>query len=398
MHGLHLFPAATAAIVLTMTSAGAAQLRRLPPPPPPGDSAGAEACSPLPLATPSWSSATSLLGQQACGGNPWPYSAKFTPAGDRLYLPLFGGGIGQGGCVLLRVDPQTLAPLAAIPTGESPVEVAFVTHPSGAMRLGFVSNSTSSSVTVFDELDRVVATIAIPPLAGGPWPTAFPSGLVTSADQSRVFVSTTDGQGFVHAIDTATLALDPAYRVDLGTDYVCGRMVFAGDRLVIPASWRHPGGLGSTAYVVSIVPGNAASRRDLWLASDSTGFLFPSPQDCAVDGEGTVWVAGFDLGAIVLGIDPVSMRLLATVPTGTNHPDGKFQALGLSRDGLLVAADYFTGELACIDACRRQLLAVIDPALLPVAARFPQEVEFSPRTRTLVVPGAVGGDLVQFVH
>lgn len=349
-------------------------------------------CRPQALTLPTWSSALSIS-QPPCGAAVWPFSARHSPRGDRLYVPLFGGYFGSGGCRVLRLDPATLNVVGQIPTDEGPQEVAFVTHPDGSLKLGFVSNSAASTVTVFDASDAVVATVPIPFAAGGFFPTAFPFGLAVSPDQSTLYVGTQDGSGSVFALDTTTLALDPARSISLGVDHAPARLAFAGSRLVLPTTYYHPGYTGATAKLVVVDPAQPQVLNELVLASSSSGVLFPSAQDCAVDCDGTVWVAGFDLGPWVFGVDPVALTLEHVLPTHTAQPEGKFQALGLSRDGLLVVGDFATHELAVLDARRRVWLATLDTLSLPALQRAPQEIEFSPTGDALIVPWAASDNL-----
>jgi len=381
-----------------VASAQTVRARRVPLAARTGAPAPHAGCAPLPLTLPVWSGVAQLGGLQTCSTNPWPFTARHTPDGTRLYVPLFGGLIGSGGCAVARLDPVTLQPLATIPTGEGPQDVAFVTDTHGALRLGFVANSAASTVTVFNANDQVVATVVIPPLPGGPWPTAFPSGLVASPDGRYVYVGTSDGQGRVHALNTATLALDPTRAVQLGASHTTARLAMVGELLVIPATELLAGFTGATAKLCTAQPGVPGSLRQLVLASDSSGFLFPSPMDVAVDCDGTAWVAGFDMGPRVFAVDPATMTLRASVPSATSNPDGKFQALGLAPDGLLVVADYYTDELALIDARRRTWLTTLDPQAHPIRPRFVQDIEFSPRWPGFLLPCALGGELARFLR
>ncbi|MCK6445391.1 MAG: hypothetical protein L6Q99_03280 [Planctomycetes bacterium] len=334
----------------------------------------------------------------ACGGSVWPFSARFTPRGDRLYVPIFGGLIGNGGCAVRRLHPVTFATLAEIPTGESPQEVAFTTFADGSLKLGFVTNSSASSVTVFDANDNVVATIPIPFASGGGWPTAFPFGLVVSPDQTTVYVGTQDGAGWVHAIDTATLTLDPQRSIFLGADHGVGRCAFAGATLVLTVTHYLPGFTGAEAKLVCVDPQQPQVLNELVLGSSSSGFLFPGLQDCAVDCDGMVWTAGSDLGPWVFGIDPTTLTLKHVLPTNTSQPDGKFQALGLSPQGLLVVADFWTDEIAAFDARRRVWLSVTQLSGLPTFQSAAQELEFAPNRDVLVVPWAASDNIGVFVY
>ncbi|MEM1451705.1 MAG: hypothetical protein AAF726_18635 [Planctomycetota bacterium] len=354
-------------------------------------------CSPRFLRTPTFSSEV-MLPWQACPASAWPFTAVYSPDGADLYLPLFGGLIGSGGCTVARVDPVTFQLRSTITVEESPEDVDFVTRPDGSVLLGFVSNSSASSVTVFDSLDRLVTTIPLPPDPQGSFPTAFPFDVITSPDQSTVYVGTLDGQGLVHAIDVATLALDPVKTIALGTGVSAARMAFVGEELVICATEFLPGFTGSTGKVVVVPTSLPGPARELVLASDSSGFLFPNPQDVAIDCEGLAWVAGFDMGARVFAIDPVGPTLVTTIATATSQPDGKFQALGLSDEGLLAVSDFWTNEMSTIDVRRRAWRETIGFDLLPVFARAAQDIVFSPDGLSIVVPCAASDNVIVFAR
>jgi DNA-binding beta-propeller fold protein YncE len=332
----------------------------------------------------------------SCGAQAWPYGAKYSPNGDRLYVALFGGLVGNGGCRVQRLDPQSFAVLAEIPTGESPQDIALTSFPSGAVRLGFVTNSSASSVTVFNAQDVVVATLPISVLPGAFYPTAFPTSLAVSPNQRHVYVSTSDGSGRVLAIDTVTLTFDPTRAIQLGANHTATRMVFARETLIICGAQGTPTFTGSTAKVFAVDPLAPANVRELVLGSANNGFQFPSVQDCAVACDGTLWVAGFDLGPNVFAIDPRTLTVRHVVPTLTSHPDGKFNALGLSPQGWLVVGDLYTHEISVIFTRRRQVGRVIDAFQLPATLASVQELEFSPQGDKLIATWAGTNNLAVF--
>ncbi|MEL6713277.1 MAG: hypothetical protein AAFP86_05855, partial [Planctomycetota bacterium] len=155
-------------------------------------------CSRPPLVDPAYRDPVDLSPWQLCGSRAWPFSAAYTPDGEELYVTLFGGLVGSGGCAVVRLDPDTFQLRGTVMTGESPEELAFVTRPDGSLVLGFVTDSSASSVTVFDASDTTVATIPIPADPNGSFGTAFPYGLAVSPDQSTVHVGTLDGGGIIH--------------------------------------------------------------------------------------------------------------------------------------------------------------------------------------------------------
>lgn len=353
-------------------------------------------CGPLLTHPPLFQQVIPVASSVSCGAQAWPYGAKYSPNGDRLYVALFGGLVGNGGCRVQRLDPQTFAVLAEIPTGESPQDIALATFPNGAVRLGFVTNSSGSSVTVFNAQDAVVATLPISVLPGAFYPTAFPSSLAVSPNQRHVYVSTGDGSGRVLAIDTLTLAFDPTRAIHLGAGHSATRMVFAGETLIICGALGTPNFTGSTAKVFAVDPVAPANVRELVLGSANNGFQFPSVQDCAVACDGLVWVAGFDLGPQVFAIDPRTLTVRHIVPTLTAQPDGKFNALGLSREGWLVVGDLYTHEISVIHTRRRRVRGVIDAFQLPATLASVQELEFSPQGDKLIATWAGTNNLAVF--
>ncbi len=358
----------------------ATQLGQLPLAPAPA----LRPCAPQFTPLPQWRAAHSMSSSASCGASAWPYDVQYSPDGSRLYVSLFGGFIGAGGCRVLRLDPTSLATLAEIPTAESPQDITFTVDANGAVARGFVANSSGSSVTVFDAQDAVLADIAIPFAPGSFFPTAFPTSVVVSPSQSHVYVSTMDGSGRVFAIDANTLALDPTREIQLGLDHSSIRMVFAGPRLVICASQALPNWVGSTAKVMVVDPAQPQHVRELALATSSNGLLFPSVQDCAVDCDGLVWVCGYDMGARVFAVEPRGLTLARVIDTHTSQPDGKFQSLALSREGVLCVADVWTNELAVLDTRLRRWRATLDLTTLPSAIQGAQELEFAPDGRVLL--------------
>lgn len=353
-------------------------------------------CAPTFKPLPQWRATHSMSSSAGCGASAWPYDVQYSPDGARLYVSLFGGLVGSGGCRVLRLDPTSFATLAEIPTGESPQDLAFTVDANGAVVRGFVANSSGSSVTIFSAQDAVLATVAIPFAPGSFFPTAFPASLAVAPSQSHVYVSTQDGSGRVLALDANTLALDPARAIQLGPEHSSMRMVFAGQRLVICASQALPNWVGSTAKVMVVDPAQPQLVRGLALATANNGFAFPSVQDCAVDCDGLVWVCGYDMGARVFAIDPRGPTLVRVVDTHTSQPDGKFQSLALSRDGVLCVADMWTNELAVLDTRLRRWRATLDLTSLPSVQQAAQELEFTPDGRVLLTTFAATDNLSVF--
>ena len=226
----------------------------------------------------------SLIGCLA--GQPSPWSGRYAPDGNHVYVTLFGGGLGGSNCLVAKLDAQTLAPVSTIQVGLAPEEIAFTTTTQGALEYGFVTNSTGSSVSVFNAADQVVATIPIPVQPGDPFGTAFPFGLAVAPDQSRVYVGTLDGSGNIYAINVATLALEPTETIAFGADHGFARLTFAGEILVVPITVYNPGFQGSTGEVAFLDPKSPGTLSEVVLATSPTASAFPNPIDVEVLGPG----------------------------------------------------------------------------------------------------------------
>jgi DNA-binding beta-propeller fold protein YncE len=282
-----------------------------------------------------------------------------------------------------------------IPVGLGPEEIAFTTASPGAVRHGFVTNSTASTVTVFDAWDNVVATVPIPFDPEAPFATAFPFGLAVAPDQTRVYVGTLDGSGNVYAIDALAHVLLPAETIALGADHGFGRMLFAGARIVLTATLFHAGFQGSTAKVVLLDPADPGGATVHVLASSPDASAFPTPMDVATWCD-RIYVAGFDLGARIFELDAATGALVAAIPTGTSNRYGKFQGLGAGPDGLIAVADSFTDEVAWINASTRSLVALLDLSSLPDFHARVNDVLVGPAGTRVVMTGQGSETLAVF--
>lgn len=333
--------------------------------------------------------ALSLLG--SCNpSNAWPWTARYSPDGQHVLVPLFGGYAGSGGCAVMQLDAQTLVWQATLPVEESPEEVVFLVDGQGQWTHTVVTNSAASSVSVLSAQGAPVATIPIPVRPSSTWGTAFPFGMAISPDRSTVWVGT--GEGRVFAIHTQTWSLEPARTLDFGEDHGFGRIAFAGDQLILTTTQYHSGFQGATASVMGLDPDSPGSLWEVFLATSATTSLYPSPQDVAVHSDGRVFVSGFDMGAQVFALDPMAGILLGAWATMTQPNSGKLQALGLHGDFLCVA-DYWSGDLARIDT---RTGAVAGLESVQVFGQGPNDLTFSPNGNELLIPFAGSDELLRF--
>lgn len=318
-----------------------------------------------------------------------PWSGAISPDGNFFYTSLAGyaGGFGVENCLLAKVDAQTFQVVNTISVGLFPEEIVFTKLAGGGMQYGFVSNSSSGTVSVFDAADQVVAMIALPDTQG--FGTCYPFGLAVSANGQRVYVGTLDGSGDIYVIDTQALTTVPAETLNIPGGH--GRLAFYGSTLIVPVTVYDPSFLFSTGKVAFVNPSTPSSATTVTLASTAS---FPSPQDVAVRCDGRAYVAGIDLGSDVFVFHVPSKTLLHTIPALTSA--GYHQGIGLSSRGLLAVADYGSSEMSFFNVWNEQPITLVDMSNLPVYQSLPTEAIFSSDGKKLLVPGNGSDTLAVF--
>ena len=325
-------------------------------------------CVPGNPVAPAYSGAIDLSSELDCNAttNAGPWSARLSPDGQDLFVTLSGpvGSFGMENCLVARVDAGTGAVSGSSSVGLFPEEVAWTK--AGAVRTGFVTNSTSGTVTVIDAQGQVQDTIVLPdPLEFG---SCFPFGIATSPDQQRVYVGTLDGSGEIHVLDPASHSVVDTLVVPGGH----GRLAFFGRNLVVPVTEYDPFFTSSVASVVFVDPADPEGAVTVAIPSPST---FPSAQDVAIRCDGRVYLSGLSLGSSIHVLDARTRSYVGAIPATTSG--GLHQGLALSPAGLLALADYASEELAFFDAWTEQPLALVDLSMLPDVHVDPEELVFS---------------------
>ncbi len=328
-------------------------------------------CTPQNLAAPAYAGAVDLAGHVACNATNFagPWSAKLSPDGQELFVTLAGpaGSFGQENCLVATLDAGTDAVTGSFSVGLFPEEIAWTA--AGQQTLaGFVSDSSSGTVTVFDASGQVLQTIVLPdPLGFG---SCFPFGLAASPDQQRVYVGTLDGSGNIYALDTVSLEVREDETLNVPGGH--GRLAFFGRQLVVPVTEYDPFFTSSEARVVFVEPDDASGAVTVPIPSGAT---FPSAQDVAIRCDGRVFLAGVFLGAKIHVLDARTRSYLGSFPSTTSG--GLHQGLALSSRGLLAVADYASEEIAFVDSWTEQGLATVDLTALPDFHSDPEELVFS---------------------
>lgn len=328
-------------------------------------------CTPENLTAPAYQGAIDLGTIVDCNAtsSAGPWSGKLSPDGQQLFVTLTGlvGTFGQENCRVARVNASTDVVSGSFSVGLFPEEIAWTTAGQQILA-GFVSDSTSGTVTVFDAAGQVLDTIFLPdPFEFG---SCFPFGLATAPDQQRVYVGTVDGSGNIYALDTATLEVQESETLNVPGTH--GRLAFFGRRLVVPVTEYDPFFTSSEAKVVFVDPADPFSAVTVPIPSGAT---FPSAQDVAIRCDGRVFLAGISLGARIHVLDARSQSYVGWFPSTTSG--GLQQGLALSARGLLAVADYATEEIAFVDSWTEQGLDLVDLTALPDFHAEPEELVFS---------------------
>lgn len=282
-------------------------------------------------------------------GNPAkPFGISYEPSSDRIYVAI-AGSFGSENNVVAVIDPNNDAIVATITTGLYPEEIAFAYDTHGNLVYGAVSNSSSGSLTVFDATNQVLGEIALPdPFGLG---TCYPFGLVWDAGTARFYVTTVDGSGDVHAVDPATLTVDPGASLSAAFS--------SGARAII-----HNGALwtSATRYNASFSNADASlARIDLkdgalheTLLIDETRAFYPGLQDLTTLASGQVIAGGLGFNGLLFRFSP-SGQLERTIYL----PDAS-GAHGLAIDPsgeLLAICDLYSDTFVLYDLLNDQQLS-----------------------------------------
>lgn len=333
-------------------------------------SAGA-ICTPGSPVAPTYQGAIDLGSLVACNAtsSAGPWSGKLSPDGQELFVTLSGpvGTFGMENCTVARIAAVTGVVTSSFSVGLFPEEVAW-TSLAGRTLAGFVTDSTSGTVSVFDAQGQLIQTIVLPdPLEFG---SCFPFGIAMDSSQQRAYVGTVDGSGNVYAIDTGSLAVAEGETLNIPGGH--GRLGFYRGTLVVPVTEYDPFFTSSVARVVFIDPHDPGGAVTVTIPSPST---FPSAQDVAIRCDGRVYLAGLRLGNSVHVLDA---RTRAYVGSFSSTTSGGFhQGLALASTGLLAVADYVSEEIAFFDSWTGQSLSTVALAALPDVHLDAEELVFS---------------------
>ena len=309
------------------------------------------------------------LGDPASNGK--SFGLAHEPSQDLLYVAVCGDlpFVGTPNRAIAVIDPHADAVIGEIPVGAFPEEIAFAYDPlTGALIYGACTNSSDGSVTIWDAARQVVATVTLPdPLFFG---SCYPFGI--AATNTHWFITTLDGSGDVHAIDLATLALDPAASRSLGPGVLGGRLQIENGVAWIPHARSLPGFAGSEGGLTRLEL-NGGAATSWFVARDDSFTLYPTGQDLAWIPGGGAWLGGLDLGGKLWRSDAVA-RLDRALELGGRASHG------LAADdssGLGAVCTLWSDELLLLDLSAEEILSVTSTAGLGAGHHQPNDALFA---------------------
>ncbi|MBC8371838.1 MAG: hypothetical protein H8E25_17685 [Planctomycetes bacterium] len=276
-----------------------------------------------------------LSGLGIAGADCKPFGIAFNPTNNLLYVAV-SGSFGSNNNVVAVIDPVTDSVMTSIPVGLYPEDIAF----SAISGNGAVTNSTSGSVTFFDNSNNVTSTLQLPdPFGIG---SCYPFGITYSA--GYYYVGTVDGSGEVYVIDAVTEQLMPGKTISTGYKSI-GRMVESQTGLLISTTAYNATWSGSTAGVYGYQSNASSSRHTNYFSADNIG-SFPSASDITIGSTGKIFMTGIDFDGklYVINNDGTPARVIDA------HGHNGY-GLATSQDQSVVAlCELATGSIVLFDA------------------------------------------------
>jgi len=286
---------------------------------------------------------------------------------NRVYVSICGDFMGNNN-VVAEIDTVTGTVVNTIQVGNYPEDIALLGDPNlPGMIAGAVTNSSDGTVSIWDLASGVVShTVQLPdPFFMG---SCYPFGI--TAGGPGFYVSTVDGSGDVHAIDSNTWTYDAGNSLNFSWKSL-GRPLMANGNLLIPTTAYTPSWTGAEVGISGV--DNAGNIWSQVMALNDGNYIFPSGMDAVELNDGTVLVAGMDLDA----------RLYQLTSNGEIIRSMRLQngagahGLALSNDGtILVACDLAYGWVTFIDMVNWSELAAFQTSSLGLGYMQPNDAVF----------------------
>jgi len=298
-------------------------------------------------------------------GDAKPFGLAYEPTSNQLYVAL-SGSFGTPNNVVAVIDVATDTVKQVIPVGLYPEDIAFVYDASGNFRYGAVTNSTSGSVTLWDDQDQVVATVALP----DPWMmgSCYPFGITASEDGQFFYITTQDGTGEIYAVNVNTLSLDTT--AGLAAPFRSGgRPVHANGTLFAPmttytATWTgSEAGLGACSSV--------ATNYTMLHVEDEIS-TYPSGQDLVQLPDGRmVWGGLFANNRLYIFSADGALEQTVSCSAGAH-------GLGVNETGdILVACGLYGNLLSFVDLNTMKEISTVSVSNVGLGYSMPNDAVFA---------------------
>jgi len=287
----------------------------------------------------------------------------------RLYVAVCGDFSGSNN-VIAEIDTLTDSVVRTITVGNYPEDIALLAGPnSSGLSTGAVTNSSDGTVSVWDLASgNPIAVVQLPdPFMMG---SCYPFGI--AAGGPGLMITTVDGSGDVHAIDTTTWTHDPAASFNLGWKSL-GRPLASGNEIIVPTTAFTPSWTGAEAGISAFANGAALVSWSHKLAVNDGNNIFPSGNDVVELADGTLLMSGMDLDGRLyqLSANGEILRTMRLQNGAGAH------GIALSADGsLLVACDLAYGWVTFIDLLNWVELVAFQTASTGLGYMMPNDAAF----------------------
>jgi YVTN family beta-propeller protein len=282
-----------------------------------------------------------------------PFGTAMRPDGSSVW-------VADSANTVTRIDPSTYAIQGTIPVGNFPEDVAFTPNGSQA----FVTNSSDATVSVISATTNTVTqTVDLNTI-----PMIFPTGVTTTPDGSKVYVTSIGSQQDASRENIAVLNNSNPANVTIGSTITLtgntGRPAVTPDGSQLVAG--HDFGAAAPPGAVFVNTANNAILADIRLTEvgvcPGTAITpdgrFAYLSKFSNGGTGKVWV-----------IDTATHATVTTIPT----PDRAMQGMRITPDGRFAfATNFYLNQVTVIDTATNQIIANV-----PVGAN-PNDIAFTP--------------------
>jgi len=302
----------------------------------------------------------------------YAFGLNVSPDGQ-VYHVAVAGTFSSANRFVAVVDRLSRMVLARYPVGSYPEEIAYEVLPATPtqpprVRKMFVTNSSSSSVSVLDSGGNALKTISLG-TANYPYGIAMnPAGNLVgvTTKNDRIFLLDVPSLSVVRTLAVAGYHSRVAFLAD-------GRMVFGSS---VPVS-------GKTRVTATFMdPANPTGARVLELLPPSAGW--PSIEDVALVNNGQeVWFPLMNADSTIRRVDTSTGVQVGSISLAGYFPSGKLHGIAASGEGLVIATSLGASEntVVLLKTAPAQVLTTLTLGI----GQQPNDAVFTPDAREACV-------------